>query len=319
LLQIRLLEPPQGNDLIERHGVEVPAVDADIAGSPFCGELPVTVPVKVPSATVASVPNSHCIVKKDDGYVADLDLRVGGDGRPRQLQNVAAIVIPGDQVPPAATEAVEQVRRTIWAASIGKVAEVPDLVMVPHNLVPTGDQRLVHRVDVGKRTLAEAYDVRMSEMVIRSEPYFHGAIAQGAGPVDQPMISKFSKFEISEVRNSKIGGWSAFFLIPRLMRKFLRSARHRVMIDALIEYRRRAGMTQLELAQRIDRYPSLISNLEAGGRRIDLVELVELAEVLRFDIHELVDLVVATGKSIDGLGEPAMPEPTTTFRKRSLR
>ncbi|MFB0493619.1 transcriptional regulator with XRE-family HTH domain [Methylobacterium sp. OAE515] len=77
------------------------------------------------------------------------------------------------------------------------------------------------------------------------------------------------------------------------------------MIDSLVAYRLRAGMTQLELSRRIDRYPSVISNLEAGGRRIDLVELVELSEVIGFDIHELVDLVVAADTLSNRAGEPA--------------
>lgn len=78
------------------------------------------------------------------------------------------------------------------------------------------------------------------------------------------------------------------------------------MIDSLVEYRRRAGLTQLELSRRIDRYPSVISNLEAGGRRIDLVELVELSEAMGFDIHELVDLVVAVDAPGDRVGGSAI-------------
>lgn len=77
------------------------------------------------------------------------------------------------------------------------------------------------------------------------------------------------------------------------------------MIDRLVEYRLRAGLTQLELSRRIDRYPSVISNLEAGGRRIDLVELVELSEAMGFDIHELVDLVLAADTSSDHASRPS--------------
>lgn len=83
------------------------------------------------------------------------------------------------------------------------------------------------------------------------------------------------------------------------------------MIDSLVEYRVRAGLTQLELSRRIDRYPSVISNLEAGGRRIDLVELVELSEAMGFDIHELVDLVVAAdapGDRVDGPAAETRPK-----------
>ena len=91
------------------------------------------------------------------------------------------------------------------------------------------------------------------------------------------------------------------------------------MIDSLVAYRLRAGLTQLEVSKRIDRYPSVISNLEAGGRRIDLVELVELSEAMGFDIHELVDLVVAADTPSDRAGELTVPVEPKPQGKRLSR
>jgi len=54
-------------------------------------------------------------------------------------------------------------------------------------------------------------------------------------------------------------------------------------------------LTQTELAKRLGRSQSIVAALKAGGRRIDLVELLDLADILKFDIHKLVDRVVAAG------------------------
>jgi transcriptional regulator with XRE-family HTH domain len=79
------------------------------------------------------------------------------------------------------------------------------------------------------------------------------------------------------------------------MLKTLRSPRHRAIVDALVECRESAGLTQTELAKRLGRSQSIVAALKAGGRRIDLVELLDLADILKFDIHKLVDRVVAAG------------------------
>lgn len=50
-----------------------------------------------------------------------------------------------------------------------------------------------------------------------------------------------------------------------------------------------AGLKQTELAGRMRVYQSLIARLESGQRRVDVVELVKLGEVLGFDPAEIVD------------------------------
>jgi transcriptional regulator with XRE-family HTH domain len=63
----------------------------------------------------------------------------------------------------------------------------------------------------------------------------------------------------------------------------LGSKRHRILIALLIERRKAAGMTQAQLAKRLGKSQSFISRLESGQRRVYVVELLELAEVLGFD------------------------------------
>lgn len=70
------------------------------------------------------------------------------------------------------------------------------------------------------------------------------------------------------------------------MQKTLNSRKHRALIDFLIQQREMVGMTQAELAAAIGEYQSLVARLESGQRRVDVVELMTLAEVLRFDVHD---------------------------------
>ncbi|GLS42693.1 helix-turn-helix domain-containing protein [Methylobacterium brachythecii] len=77
------------------------------------------------------------------------------------------------------------------------------------------------------------------------------------------------------------------------MPKTLYSGRHKVLVECLVAYRKRAGMTQTELAKRLGLFQSKIAVMEAGGRRIDLIELLTIADILEFDIDELIGKVRA--------------------------
>ncbi|MGB3045802.1 MAG: helix-turn-helix transcriptional regulator [Xanthobacteraceae bacterium] len=47
-------------------------------------------------------------------------------------------------------------------------------------------------------------------------------------------------------------------------------------------------MSQADLAEALDRYQSVVAAIESGGRRVDVVEFLELAEVIGFDPHEVL-------------------------------
>ena len=72
------------------------------------------------------------------------------------------------------------------------------------------------------------------------------------------------------------------------MPKTLGDQRHEVLIRFLVEKRHDAGLKQVELADRMRVYQSFIARLESGQRRVDVVELVKLSEVLGFDPMEIV-------------------------------
>tara|TARA_Y100000815_G_scaffold114922_1_gene103828 strand:+ start:236 stop:400 length:165 start_codon:yes stop_codon:yes gene_type:complete len=54
-------------------------------------------------------------------------------------------------------------------------------------------------------------------------------------------------------------------------------------------------MTQTDPARRLGEYQSFVARLESGQRRIDVVELIELAEILEFDPRSAIEQVQAVG------------------------
>jgi transcriptional regulator with XRE-family HTH domain len=76
------------------------------------------------------------------------------------------------------------------------------------------------------------------------------------------------------------------------LRKTLRSRGHRSLIAILVAARKQAGMTQRDLAARIKRPRSFVGRMEAGERRIDVVEFIELARALRADPKKLFGTLV---------------------------
>jgi transcriptional regulator with XRE-family HTH domain len=71
----------------------------------------------------------------------------------------------------------------------------------------------------------------------------------------------------------------------------LGSKRHKILIALLAERRKAAGMTQAQLADRLGKSRSFIARLESGQRRVYVVELLKLAEVLGFDASKVVAAV----------------------------
>jgi transcriptional regulator with XRE-family HTH domain len=65
--------------------------------------------------------------------------------------------------------------------------------------------------------------------------------------------------------------------------KHLRSPRHRALIAAIVEARNAAGLTQRQLASRLGRSNSFVWKIEAGERRVDVLEFVEIAVALKAD------------------------------------
>ena len=58
---------------------------------------------------------------------------------------------------------------------------------------------------------------------------------------------------------------------------------HIVLVELLVEARKKLGLTQTQLGVRVGRGQGFISLIERGQRRIDVVEFVALARALEAD------------------------------------
>lgn len=70
------------------------------------------------------------------------------------------------------------------------------------------------------------------------------------------------------------------------MPRTLGRPRHNALRDLIIEKRKKAGLTQHEVSARLNRPQSFIASIETGQRRIDVVELLDVADAIGFDPEE---------------------------------
>jgi len=70
--------------------------------------------------------------------------------------------------------------------------------------------------------------------------------------------------------------------------KNLRSARHRALIAAIVKARGAAGLTQRQMAAKLKRSDSFVWKIEAGERRVDVLEFIEVARCLGIDPVKLL-------------------------------
>jgi transcriptional regulator with XRE-family HTH domain len=71
------------------------------------------------------------------------------------------------------------------------------------------------------------------------------------------------------------------------LRKTLRTRGHKALIALLVSAREAAGLTQRDLAARLRRPRSFVGRIEAGERRVDVIEFIEIARVIGVDPGQL--------------------------------
>jgi ribosome-binding protein aMBF1 (putative translation factor) len=64
---------------------------------------------------------------------------------------------------------------------------------------------------------------------------------------------------------------------------------YRKFLGRLVQARKDAGLTQVEVANRLGKAHTFISKCELGERRVDFVELQQLAKIYRKDLFFFVD------------------------------
>jgi len=76
------------------------------------------------------------------------------------------------------------------------------------------------------------------------------------------------------------------------MARYLRTSRHKALLPALTKARTNAGLTQRELARRLDRAHSFVGKIGSGERQLNVLEFCDYASALGADAAELLRSVL---------------------------
>lgn len=79
-----------------------------------------------------------------------------------------------------------------------------------------------------------------------------------------------------------------------LMEKSLYSDAHKRLRYILRAERRKAGLTQLDVAERLGTYRSFVTKYEIGERRLDVLEYLAVARAIGFDPAMVFDALEVT-------------------------
>lgn len=72
------------------------------------------------------------------------------------------------------------------------------------------------------------------------------------------------------------------------MKKSVYSKEYAYFVERLKQARVEAGMTQVEVARKLDRPQSHISNVESGQQRVDVIELQRFARIYKKNINYFI-------------------------------
>ncbi|MCO5064299.1 MAG: helix-turn-helix domain-containing protein [Rhizobiaceae bacterium] len=82
-----------------------------------------------------------------------------------------------------------------------------------------------------------------------------------------------------------------FALAPTL--SSIRSDLYRHIIELLVQARKDAGITQVELGKRIGQRQTFVSKFELGERRLDIAEFIEVCRAIGADPHAIIRSIEA--------------------------
>ena len=81
---------------------------------------------------------------------------------------------------------------------------------------------------------------------------------------------------------------SQYVHITYWMKKKIYMARRNRMTDLLREVRLETGLTQVDLAARIEKDQAYVSRYESGQRRLDVLEVREICQAIGITLEEFV-------------------------------
>ena len=74
----------------------------------------------------------------------------------------------------------------------------------------------------------------------------------------------------------------------KLLEKSIHTKKYDRFRELLIQARRKACMTQTEVAKRLSNQQSYVSKYERGERRLDVIEFLDIARVINCDPMEII-------------------------------
>lgn len=74
------------------------------------------------------------------------------------------------------------------------------------------------------------------------------------------------------------------------MARGIHDARYRRLIEALAAARHKLGISQTELAERLGKRQQFVSKYESGERRLDFVEVLDIAAALDIPVEQLLGI-----------------------------
>ncbi|MEZ4819968.1 MAG: helix-turn-helix transcriptional regulator [Bdellovibrionota bacterium] len=78
------------------------------------------------------------------------------------------------------------------------------------------------------------------------------------------------------------------------MKKVIKKSERKALLNFLKQIRSESGITQVELAKKLGVHQSFVSKYEAGERRLDILELKKICEVLNIDFFKTIKRLVTS-------------------------
>lgn len=81
------------------------------------------------------------------------------------------------------------------------------------------------------------------------------------------------------------------------LRKSIHAPEHERLRQIFIQRRQELGLTQRQLAERLGVIYSLISKIETGDRRLDVLEFIEYCQILELNPNQIIDDIISANST----------------------